>query len=131
MIVTCRSNRGADLPPNCTDPRAGIYGNTIFPLSIGKEYQVYALTIYLCHAWYYIINDDSFDYPVWAPAPLFDITNPEIPTGWHCTYHRFAHGEYPVISFPEWADDPTFYERLVDGDEAAKSIFDRQDSGSR
>jgi len=31
--------------------------------------------------------------------------------------------EYPLISFPEWASDHFFYERLVDGDPETMRIY--------
>lgn len=126
MIVRCRSNIGADLPATCLDPRAGVGKDTIFPLTPGRLYIVYAFTVYLSHIWYYIINDDNLSWPVWAPAPLFDVADGRIPSGWKYGYFRFDSGDqYPLVSFPEWADDYAFYERLVEGGAAEREVFER------
>lgn len=130
MLVRCRSNRGADLPSSCLDDRSGFRVDTEFPVTPGRTYAVHAITIFLGHPWYYILNDDRLRWPVWAPGPLFDVDDPALPDGWHVAYHRFRSGNAnTVISFPEWADDPHFYERLVDGDEESLRIFDLRRGG--
>ncbi len=124
MIVKCLSNTGAALPNTCLDTRAGISSDTVFPLTRGREYVVYAFTIYLAHIWYFIINDDQLPWPVWAPAPLFEVAEGSIPQGWAYGYFRFANGDQcPLVSFPEWAADYEFYERLVDGGIAEREVF--------
>ena|SRR5664279_1429855 len=101
MMVRCQSNTGAALPDSCLDPRAGISTETSFPLTVGREYAVYAFTIYSCHVWYYILNDDQLSWPVWAPAPLFEVAEGSIPEGWTYGYFRFTNGDqYPIVSFP-------------------------------
>lgn len=124
MIIKCLSNDGTALPASCLDPRAGISSDTVFPLTVGRKYAVYAFTVFLSHIWYYIINDDRLPWPVWAPAPLFDVTDGTLPQGWVYGYFRFANGDqYPLVSFPEWATDRRFYERLVDGGKPERELF--------
>jgi hypothetical protein len=127
MIVRCIANSGADLPVANIVPSRGYDRSTEFPLTIGRDYSVFALTVFLGTAWYYVLDDDGNPWPTWSPAALFDVVDGHIPHGWSCGYIRnSADDQYPVISFPEWAEDHTFYERLVDGDEAAIRVFNER-----
>lgn len=127
MIVRCISSTGAVLPVNARDPLLGVDSDTEFPITIGHTYPVYAVTVLLGIAWYYILNDDGQPWPKWTPAPLFDITDGSFPSSWRFGYFRFSmEDQYPIISFPEWSSDHGFYERLVDGEEEAVQVFNRR-----
>lgn len=127
MIVCCLSNTGEILPVTSRDSARGFNADTEFPVTIGRSYDVFAMTIFLGIAWYYVLNDDGHDWPTWAPAPLFGVLDGTLPRSWVVGYFRFANGDqYPILSFPEWATDHAFYERLVDGDEAAVRIFQQR-----
>lgn len=124
MIVRAVATTGEVLPALSRDSAAGVEGDTVFPVTVGRAYPVFAVTIYLGVAWYYILNDDGHLWPTWAPAPLFEVVDGGLPASWKVGYFRFSReNQYPILSFPEWADDHTFYERLVDGDEAAMKVF--------
>ncbi len=124
MIVRAIARTGESLPAQSRDSSAGVESDTAFPVTIGRVYAVFAVTIYLGIAWYYILNDDGHPWPTWAPAPLFEVVDGELPTSWKIGYFKFdRENQYPILSFPEWADDHTFYERLVDGDETAVKVF--------
>ncbi|MEZ0579131.1 hypothetical protein [Nocardioides sp. MH1] len=127
MIVRCIANTGASLPAANIDTRRGYDRATEFPLTIGDSYAVFAFTIFLGTGWYYVIDDDRLDWPTWMPASLFDVVDGSIPAGWKLGYVRLsADDQRPIVSFPEWADDPAFYERLVDQDPVAVQVFDRR-----
>ncbi|MEZ5125300.1 MAG: hypothetical protein R2826_03500 [Thermoleophilia bacterium] len=124
MIVRCIAVDGSALPTTSYDPRQGITADTEFPVTLGRRYAVYAITVYLGIAWYYIMDDDGNPWPVWTPAPLFEIADGSLPSSWQIGYFRFdREDQYPIVSFPEWASDHSFYERLVDRDAAAVRIF--------
>jgi hypothetical protein len=124
MIVRCIANTGADLPAVNIDPRSGYNRTTEFPLTIGREYSVFGMTAFLGSVWYYIIDDDDHEWPIWKPSALFDVVNGSLPSDWTVGYRRYdVDNQFPVISFPEWAHDPTFYERLLDGDPEAARVF--------
>jgi hypothetical protein len=57
---------------------------------------------------------------------LFDIESGALPEDWVLDYIRPPKDDvgYPVLSFPEWATDRFFYERLVDGDQDAVAVFE-------
>ena len=126
MIVKCTANSGADLPVSQLSPSSGFTERTDFPLSLGRTYHVFALTLFLGGTWYFVLDDDNLDWPVWAPAELFEIVDGSLPVGWRVGEVRGDRGLYPVISFEEWADDPGFYERLVDGEPRTVEIFKRR-----
>ena len=124
MIVRSIANSGSSLPSANIDPRRGYDRSTEFPLTVDQEYVVFALTVFLGTAWYYVMDDDGLDWPTWMPAGLFDVVDGSIPSAWRVGYFKFSRDDqYPLLSFPEWADDHTFYERLVDRDPRAVETF--------
>lgn len=128
MRLLCIANTSNDLPSEClVDPRVLKPGKT-FAVTVGASYVVYAVTVYRGFAWYYVLDDNELEYPVWKPAPLFELESGAIPGGWVLGYVRSEKEDvgYPLLSFAEWANDRTFYERLVDGDDDAVAVFDRQ-----
>lgn len=127
MIVRCVANTGESLPSINIDPRRGYDASTEFPLTVGRDYTVFALTVFLGTAWYYVLDDDGHSWPTWSPSALFDIVDGGIPPSWVVGYFRTStEDQHPLISFPEWAGDRTFYERLVDGDASAVETFSRR-----
>jgi len=127
MIVRAIATTGDVLPAQSRDSAAGIEGDTDFPVTLGRTYAVFAVTIYLGVAWYFILNDDGHPWPTWAPAPLFEVVDGAVPASWKLGYFKFSReDQYPILSFPEWAGDHTFYEHLVDGDEVATRVFNER-----
>jgi hypothetical protein len=125
MMVRCIANTGELLPPMSRDPAQGVDVTTAFPVSIGRSYAVFAMTNFLGIAWYYILDDDGNPWPTWAPSPLFEVDDGRLPTSWQIGYFRFSlEDQYPILSFPEWATDHRFYERLVEGEAEATRVFE-------
>lgn len=126
MQLRCITNTGAGLPESVLDPAAGITAASQFPLTVGGIYVCHALTMFRGQCWYYIFDDDEQPYPKWRLAPLFEISDHRIPNDWVIGYHRDSTGEvgYPLLSFPEWALDSSFYERLVDREPEAVATFE-------
>jgi hypothetical protein len=124
MIVRCVRNLADSLPSSTYDSRIGITTGTTFPVTVDRRYAVYAVTVFRGCTWYYILNDDGHAWPTWTPAPLFDITDGSLPASWILGYHRSSREDQnPMLSFPEWATDHYFYERLVDGDPDTVRVF--------
>jgi hypothetical protein len=127
MIVRCIANTGESLPSVNIAPRAGYERSTEFPLTVGHAYVVFALTVFLGTAWYYVMDDDDLAWPTWMPSSLFEIEDGTVPSNWVVGYFRFSQDDQrPMLSFPEWATDHGFYERLVDGEAEAVEIFERR-----
>src|SRR5262249_27422050 len=98
-----------------------------FSLQLGTEYVVYGIWIRGSEVLYSILDDDRARYPNWFPSELFEIEDGRLPTCW-C--YGFIAGEKPnlsgfTLSFPEWINDRTFNENLVDGDPSAQMIWQR------
>lgn len=125
MIVRCVANSGMDLPTVNLDPRSGYDRSTEFPLTLGREYPVFGLTVFLGTAWYYILDDDGNSWPIWFPSALFDVVDGTLPASWIVGHFRLGGEEqYTILSFPEWATDYNFYERLLDRDPDTERVFD-------
>ena len=124
MIVRCISRTGEALPTFAYDSRQGVTAQTEFAVTPGRAYHVFGVTVLLGIAWYYVLGDDGLAWPIWMPAPLFEVVDGSIPVSWIVGYFRFSRdSQYPMISFPEWATDHEFYERLVDGEPEAARVF--------
>lgn len=128
MRVLCKSDSAAALPDSLLDPAIGIERGTVFALTLGREYVVYAVTTFRGHCWYYVFDDNTLPYPVWKLADLFEVRDHTIPGTWVIDYVHSPGGAspegWPILSFPEWALDRTYYERLVDGDPQAHAVFE-------
>jgi hypothetical protein len=99
MIIRCISDTGDALPAMSQDSAVGIDASTQFPVTVGLTYVVFAVTIYLGVAWYYIFDDDGHDWPTWCPAPLFDVSEGSVPPSWQIGYFRFSReDQYPILS---------------------------------
>lgn len=124
LVVRCRENSLASLRDEFLDDRRGYRSSTTLPLSVGAQYDVFAISSFLGGFWYYVLDDDRHRYPVWYPAPVFDIVSETVPEGWVLAHHRTKDGGVTsILSFPEWASDPHYYERLVDDDPEAVTTF--------
>lgn len=72
----------------------------------------------------YLHTVEESDYPYPYPIEMFEVVDSTVPTGWCVTFEQQPLGVgIKRIGFPEWVNDDSFYERLVDGDEAAIAIY--------
>ena len=127
MLVRALYNEGSKLPTELLRSEYGLTASSDFALTPGKLYAVQAITVFLGWIWYYVIDDDNAPFPIWKPAPLFEVVEGYVPAGW-----RFAHlsnpytgAPYPILSFPEWTNDVFFYDRLVSREASAVAAFTR------
>ena len=126
LVVRCRESTLSGTPASFLDDRRGYGPSTVLPLTVGATYVVFAITSFVGGFWYYVLDDDGHNYPVWYPAPVFDIASERVPAGWVLRHHRANDGGITsILTFPEWASDPHFYEKLVDDEPAAVAVFDR------
>jgi len=130
MRVRCVSRDGSAYPEEVLDPRVNRTRESRWPLTVGREYVVQAVTVETGMFWYYLIDDDGFSYPTWYCAAAFEISDARPSSNWVVGYHPYPHRPHgvgaSVLAFREWADDPHFYERLYDDDPAAVEVFDRE-----
>lgn len=90
-------------------------------LHIGALYVVQAIqnTGPMCLFYIELQSDDS--YPTPWPATLFEIVDYTVATNWVTA----KTSDFSLTTFPEWANDASFYERLVNGDEAWRYQINR------
>lgn len=123
MRVKCVSNRASSLPAAYHDVRQGYGPDHVFPVTVGQDYVVFAMTTYLGGMWIYIADDQFSYYPVWRPTPLFEIVDGRISKTWRVGLQGpEGHREW-VLAYREWAEDPLYYERLVNRDEMILRSF--------
>jgi hypothetical protein len=126
LVVRCRENTLSSTPTSFLDDRRGYRPSTVLPLSVGAMYVVFAITSFVGGFWYYVLDDDGHSYPIWYPAPVFDVVSERVPSGWVLGHHRVGGGGVTsILTFPAWASDPHFYEKLVDDEPTAVAVFDR------
>lgn len=121
MIVRCITREAdfdgiPDRDPRFEEPR---------PLTVGRQYTVYAIALTREGLWFYVLDDDELRWPIRQPASLFELESGRFPAGWVLGRHRNANNNelYTTISFPEWATEPFYYERLLDDDPEATEVF--------
>ncbi|MFO0699692.1 MAG: hypothetical protein U0236_10705 [Nitrospira sp.] len=121
MRVKCIANKKADLPEDCLDPvPPGVEREEQFFLVVGKEYLVYGITLFRGYIWYYLCDEVYSSYPAWNPSPLFAVTDGQLSRYWKYGYSVNERLKKPhvIFAFKEWVDDPYFYDKLTDGEEA-------------
>jgi hypothetical protein len=127
LKVKCISNRGRDLPIDCK--YIGVDEDTILPLVIGKEYVVYGLTVKSGYFWYYICDelydDQSINYPIWSPAPLFSVTDNNLSKYWKIGFSlgNYSNDSFQLLSFDDWVNNKAYYDKLTDGYEQEVKSF--------
>ncbi len=124
MLVRCVSNLPQSLPDSYRDKKHGYADDARLPLTVGKAYVVFAVTSYIGGFWFYVADEDFTYYPVWRPAPLFELIDGRLSRTWRAGLQGSSRKEW-VLAFDEWAADPLYYERLVNGDAEAIQIFER------
>jgi hypothetical protein len=124
MFVECIANRTSLLdnwPPAAT-PLEEL-------LKVGKIYEVFGL--YLEGNAYEILIDEVDSHTTEFPSFLFKVIDNRLSSFFVLgeSRKRFSDkGEVkslPFISFPEWANDITYFDRLIDGDKEAQEIFNK------
>jgi len=126
MRVRCISNTSFGLP--IALERFGYRGSKQLPLTVGREYIVYAVALLSDQIWYFIENDDAdaLRYPSREPAQLFTVLEGVMSRCWEFAFTP-EHGDHlALISFPEWTRDRFFYDRLTDGQAREVEIFNRR-----
>ncbi|WGD37432.1 hypothetical protein [Lysinibacter sp. HNR] len=127
IILRCIAVDMSQLPESFVDELGESMGETRFHLTLNKEYMAMGITNQRGEWWYYIEDDFGSSYPIWHPRAIFVEVDDLIPENWVSCDHVGYNGEkYTTVSFPEWARDPYFYERLVGGDEVTVAIYEAE-----
>jgi len=94
-------------------------------LGIGQKYVVQAVEARRDGGWWlYLHTVPASGWPYPYPAEFFQIDDNAIPTNWSLR-SEFVDGQFTVkrLTFPDWANNDTFYEQLVDGDSIAEATY--------
>lgn len=116
MKVKCINNQVSAIPKKIL--KDFIIQTEFLCLKEGKEYLVYATSIYFGYVWFCIYLDEDDIYPRWMPSMLFELTDSCLSRYWIFGLREAYEGagvkKVPFLSFPEWTNDLYFYEDLID-----------------
>ncbi|MEP3389722.1 MAG: hypothetical protein ABJO02_16145 [Reichenbachiella sp.] len=100
-------------------------------ISVGKVYVVLAISRYDENYFYYILSDESIDYPLAFPVELFEITDKTLSKYWDCnldaleSFSQLDIEDDEICSISEWRNQKDFfYEKLLDDDNQTVSVFE-------
>jgi hypothetical protein len=122
MRIRCIATTGASLPESYIDPAKGYKKETEFPLTVGKDYTVYAIKEWQGSVWYYICDDNYMYYPMQNPAPLFEVVDNRMSKYWR--FKLYPNGLLK-IAFEQWFSDIFFYDKLTNQEEEEVLIFEK------
>jgi len=128
MIVKCVAKFGKDLPLDCLITHDGFDIDHKFHLIVDKHYVVYAMTVYGGYIWYHICDEAYSYFPRWNPSPLFEVANGHLSRFWVYNFTKDGNWVKVIISYPEWANDPYYFDQLTDGEEKEVEIFKKYKS---
>jgi hypothetical protein len=80
MQVRCKINTGNALPPKYFEVSRRESKQTVYHISMGKEYTVFAIALWQS-AIMFLISDDT-DLPNWYSSEFFSVTEAHLPEGW-------------------------------------------------
>ncbi|OLU16394.1 hypothetical protein BVH01_07295 [Pseudomonas sp. PA1(2017)] len=97
-----------------------------FGLVLGREYTVYGIVFWDNAPLVYVFLDEDDEYPKPVPMDFFELVDCALSKCWALSYLPQGGGRSASsLVFKEWADDPAFYEKLIDGDEATVGVFSK------
>lgn len=122
MKVRCIYNEGSYL-----SQEMGFNKETTFALKMNKEYLVYAMTIHKGYVWYCLCDENYTYHPNWHPCPLFEVIDGSLSHYWIFSYNQEVDDieASSIWAYPEWANDPYYYDYLFDGGEKEVKTFKR------
>lgn len=99
----------------------------LLPLSINKEYVVYAIEFWNSPFPRFYISDDRYpqmSYPISYYSEFFSIIDNKLPSCWSFGIKKGSEDKiYPIFAFKEWVENPSFFESIISGDKNAKDVF--------
>ena len=129
MKVRCKTNKIDNSFTQDTATRLERYisiSDSELDIEIGKEYTVYGIEFWDNCPWIYICADSYDEYPKPFALDFFEVTEQKLSSYWVLnskdTYNKKVKTQ---LVFCEWADDDSFYEKLIDEDEACVITFEK------
>ncbi|MDI3322742.1 hypothetical protein [Pinibacter soli] len=100
-------------------------------LTKDKIYVVLAISKFEDIFYYYIIGDETANYPLPFPIELFEVIDDRISKYWDCKLNNLLSlndlnlKNDGVVSFSEWTLEKNFfYEKILEGDSRTLKLFD-------
>lgn len=92
-------------------------------LVVGRVYEVFGIGFRDGgdQPWYLVCEEEDDDYPTPHLGAFFSIIDSSIPPEWAVAVGGNA-GSFAILP-RKWADDPSFMEKLVDGQPEAVALF--------
>lgn len=124
MKVRCVAYRASELASKIRE-RAKIREDYAFPVSVGKAYIVYAVSVFRHTLWYCICDDGYVHFSCWTPAGLFEIEDSRISKYW--VFAAINDEDITcTLAYPQWAKDETdHYDRLAENMDPAIIIWEK------
>ncbi|MBV4488931.1 hypothetical protein HU727_025410 [Pseudomonas sp. SWRI153] len=128
MKVECITNRIDERFTQDTAARLKRHismGDNELDIEIGKEYTVYGVEFWDNCPWVYICSEPYDEYPKPFALDFFEITENKISSHWVLKSQDTNNNKVKTqLVFCEWADDDSFYEKLVNEDEKCIKTFE-------
>jgi len=97
-------------------------------LQSGQRYTVYAILLGSPNQ-FLVCEERSLSFPFFVSLDAIDFVDTRLPGCLHYSPPLPSTEEYssrsPLLAFPEMVSDRLFYQKLVDGDEDAKRVWQR------
>jgi hypothetical protein len=123
MRAICRYDNAAILNSRHFD--AGYSEGTEFYIEIGREYEIYGITIWGGVISYLVV--DKHRQTSFYPADLFELIDSEVPKSWVFRYIGLGMFKVnAVFGYKRLVYDQDHYDALVQHDEGAMSYFFRE-----
>lgn len=129
MKVVCKTNNLHDILDPHTSARLKHYisrSDGEIDLEIAREYTVYGVEFWDNCPWFYLCTEEDDDYPKPFAAEFFEVIDEHISQYWILNSVPSGERENSTsLVFDEWSKDPSFYERLIDGEPNAVLLFSK------
>jgi len=117
MLVVAKRDTFIGCPKKIKD--AGYLESSQTLITVGTQYEVFALALFAGVPMLQIIND--LGYPVWLPSWLFQVTDMLLPSDFLC---NLLESELEMIIGPDFVSrDEDSYRRMVELDPTSVDAF--------
>ena len=91
-------------------------------LLVGKCYPVFGIAFWAGIPWYLVSEEIDDEYPILHCSAFFDLIDTRVCEDWRLVLGPSNVGTTALLP-EQWASDPCFLEKMIDGDENAVAFF--------
>ena len=118
-------NAGKGLPATHFQVFRGETEQTVFHVSIGKSYPVFAMALWQSVIIILLLDDTG--KPNWYSIEIFSIVDPKLSDDWYfSTTIANDHGVQAIWGYEHMTSNPKHYEAVIERDPEALRVFDEQ-----